>query len=127
MPGVEYPKKREQWQATGDYNRDVITLLSRILTELEEQAEEGQVIQTTFVATTTMTPFVLPALCFTVQINNDGAVAITVRVPFRGKAQNTLVINPGEDFEFSFKKGVIPELGLQASAGTASVRVTGTY
>lgn len=127
MPGVEYPKRRERWQPSGDYNRDVIALLHRILTELEEQSEEGQVVETAFVATTTMTNYVLPAACFTVQLINDGAVAVTFRVPFRGKAQNTGTINSGEDRTFSFKKGVIPEIGLQSASGTASVRVAGVY
>lgn len=126
MP-VEKRRKREPWQSYGQADRDIASLLLCILQELEERVEEGESFQTTFVATTTFDRFLLPSLAFSIEVANDGAVNLEVRVPHDSRASAPVIIPSGEAFEFTFQKASIATVGLRATSGTISTRITGIY
>lgn len=100
---------------------------------VKAQRPKGLTYDVQIVATATEVEIPLggePILALT--IFNRGAVAVNVRVPYRGRnsthgAQSTIQVDAGTSVEIDFPERIITSVGLSAPTGSPTVEFTALY
>lgn len=110
------------------YQERVLAALEALVRDAQEKAQRGITdhIRISAVTTTgfnTSIKFFAPA--FAIIIINDGPEALDYRLPYDNSSAGRL--NAGEQVSFTYEKGRVDQIGLQAVTATTAVRVAYTY